>query len=185
VGTRIASYIRRHHIALLALFIALAGTAWALERNTVKSKHIVNGQVKEADLATDSVTDAELADGAVPENQLILGQPSSALSPGTVALGQLVAPDVGQVLVVFEVGRAAQESAAAQVDCGVEVTQSLPQEDTIALPDLQILGGTGPAAGSTTARINGGGESLVFDATCSVGANGATLTPSVALIDLD
>lgn len=36
----IARYIRRHHVALAALFIALGGTAYALGRNDVKSKHI-------------------------------------------------------------------------------------------------------------------------------------------------
>jgi hypothetical protein len=34
------------------LFIALGGTAWAIENNSVKSKHIVNGQVKQADLSS-------------------------------------------------------------------------------------------------------------------------------------
>ena len=30
----------------MALFVALGGTAWAIERNSVKSKHIVDNQVK-------------------------------------------------------------------------------------------------------------------------------------------
>jgi hypothetical protein len=47
----ISRYVRQHHIGLLALFIALGGTAWAIENNSVKSKHIANGQVKEEDLA--------------------------------------------------------------------------------------------------------------------------------------
>jgi hypothetical protein len=42
-------YIRRHHIGLLALFVALGGTAWALERNEVKSRHIAPGAVKRSD----------------------------------------------------------------------------------------------------------------------------------------
>jgi hypothetical protein len=44
----------------IALFIALGlGTAWAVERNSIKSKHIVNGQVKGADVNEDTL-------GAVP-----------------------------------------------------------------------------------------------------------------------
>jgi hypothetical protein len=40
--------------ATVALFLALTGgIAWALERNTVRSKHIVNGQVRSADVADD------------------------------------------------------------------------------------------------------------------------------------
>jgi hypothetical protein len=50
--------IRRHLtfanvVSVLALFVALGGGAYAafhLPKNSVKSKHIVNGQVKEADL---------------------------------------------------------------------------------------------------------------------------------------
>ena len=39
-------------VSLLALFAALSlGTAWAVERNSVRSKHIVNDQVKPADIA--------------------------------------------------------------------------------------------------------------------------------------
>jgi hypothetical protein len=45
-------HIRANFIAYLALFLALSmGTAWALEKNSVKSKHIVNEQVKGKDLA--------------------------------------------------------------------------------------------------------------------------------------
>lgn len=43
-------YIRQHHVALLALFVALGGTALALERNSVRSKHIVNNTVKGVDV---------------------------------------------------------------------------------------------------------------------------------------
>lgn len=48
----LGSYIRRHHLALLCLFLILGGgTALALDRNSVRSKHIVNGQVRGADVA--------------------------------------------------------------------------------------------------------------------------------------
>ncbi len=49
-------------VSLIALFVALGGTAWALESNSVRSKHIVDGQVRTPDLAPDSVTAAKLAD---------------------------------------------------------------------------------------------------------------------------
>ena len=50
-------YIRQHHVALLALFIALGGTAVAftLPDDSVRSRHIVNGQVKRPDLADNTV----------------------------------------------------------------------------------------------------------------------------------
>jgi hypothetical protein len=54
------TYVRHHHLAFLALFIALGGTAWALEANSVKSKHIVNGQVKSRDIIPMEFIDAGL-----------------------------------------------------------------------------------------------------------------------------
>jgi len=43
-------------IALLALFAALGGGAWALAADSVKSKHIVDGTVTSADLKDGHVT---------------------------------------------------------------------------------------------------------------------------------
>jgi hypothetical protein len=60
VLARLPRYVRRHHVALLALFIALGGTAWALDVNSVKSKHIVNGEVRNPDLRDGSVDAAKL-----------------------------------------------------------------------------------------------------------------------------
>jgi hypothetical protein len=48
---KVGGYIRQHHLALLALFVALGGTALALDRNSVKSKHIAPGQVKLSDVS--------------------------------------------------------------------------------------------------------------------------------------
>ena len=42
-------------ISLVALFVALGGTAFALQRNSIASRHIVNGKVKAADLGQGSV----------------------------------------------------------------------------------------------------------------------------------
>jgi hypothetical protein len=58
VSSRIGSYLRQHHLALLALVVALSGTAYAatkvgpddIARNAVRSKHIKKGQVKKKDL---------------------------------------------------------------------------------------------------------------------------------------
>jgi len=55
-------------VALVALFIALGGAAYAgvtLSNNSVRSNHIVNGQVKTADLASGAVTNAKLRNNAV------------------------------------------------------------------------------------------------------------------------
>jgi hypothetical protein len=57
----IAAYVRRHHIALLALFFALGGTAVAasnslLPKNSVGTKQVINGSLAKADLSKKAVT---------------------------------------------------------------------------------------------------------------------------------
>jgi len=52
-----ASYIQRHHVALLALFVALGGTSVAagrtvLPRNSVGTTQVVNGSLDTVDLST-------------------------------------------------------------------------------------------------------------------------------------
>jgi hypothetical protein len=56
----IARYVRRHHLALLALFFALGGTAVAagnalLPKNSVGSAQVVNGSLAKADLSKKAV----------------------------------------------------------------------------------------------------------------------------------
>jgi len=75
-------------VSFLALFVALSGSALALQANAVRSKHIVNGQVKAADLrkkavnaralASDSVTAGKLANGSVTGAKLAQGSVASA-----------------------------------------------------------------------------------------------------------
>jgi hypothetical protein len=57
----IAVYMRRHHIALLALFVALGGTSVAATnalapRNSVGSAQVINGSLQKGDLAKKAVT---------------------------------------------------------------------------------------------------------------------------------
>jgi hypothetical protein len=55
-------------MSTLAVFVALGGSSYAavqLSRNSVRSTHIKNGQVKSADLATRSVTSAKVRDGSL------------------------------------------------------------------------------------------------------------------------
>jgi len=54
IGT--ASYIKRHHLGLLALFFALGGTAFAagnalLPGNSVGTKQVINGSLQTSDLS--------------------------------------------------------------------------------------------------------------------------------------
>src|SRR5437764_2368163 len=67
--------IRRHLsfanvVSVLALFIALGGTAWGIARNSVGSKQIRNGQVKKVDLHKHAVTHGKVAKNAIGTNQV-------------------------------------------------------------------------------------------------------------------
>ena len=66
-------------ISLIALFVALSGTAVALDgSNTVFSDDIVNGEVRSADLAANAVDTPDLATGAVTAPKLAAGSVNSA-----------------------------------------------------------------------------------------------------------
>jgi hypothetical protein len=69
-------------IALVALFVSLGSAAYALQTNSVKSKHIKNSQVKPSDINKS----AEAAWIFVSENQRINGSPGvtvTRLDPGS------------------------------------------------------------------------------------------------------
>jgi hypothetical protein len=60
LGRSIFQYVRRHHLALLALFVALGGTSVAatnalVPRNSVASPQVVNGSLLRADLAKKTI----------------------------------------------------------------------------------------------------------------------------------
>jgi hypothetical protein len=71
------AYVRRHHVALLALFVALTGTATAavdLGRNSVRSKHIGPGQVKRSDIASNAIDTGKVANGGLIAADFASGQ---------------------------------------------------------------------------------------------------------------
>ena len=64
-------------VALLALFVALGGTSYAvvtLSKNSVKSKHIAKGAVKRADIAKGAVNSAKVANGSLLGADFAAGQ---------------------------------------------------------------------------------------------------------------
>ena len=64
-------------VASLALFVALGGTSYAavtLSKNSVRSKHIKNGQVKSADLGKNAVVSAKVKDQSLLARDFRPGQ---------------------------------------------------------------------------------------------------------------
>ena len=60
---RLPIYLRQNVLALLALFVALGGTAYAA--NTVNSSDIVDGQVKSVDVGDGEIGSADVKDGSL------------------------------------------------------------------------------------------------------------------------
>lgn len=82
---KFGSHLREQWIGTLALFLVLSGgTAYAvtqIEANSVESRHIVNGQVKNPDLAVNAVNSAKVDDeslGGPDINEASLGKVGDA-----------------------------------------------------------------------------------------------------------
>jgi hypothetical protein len=62
----VLAYLRRHHVGVLALFVALGGTSYAatqLPRNSVGTTQIRNGSVTAAKIHNGAITPAKLSPG--------------------------------------------------------------------------------------------------------------------------
>lgn len=103
ISRSVAVYMRRHHLALVALLVALGGTSYAatkidsseIARNAVKSKHIAKSQVKSGDARNDSLKGADVRDasltGADVEDDSLTGddvlEQSLAIVPNAARAG--------------------------------------------------------------------------------------------------
>ena len=76
MARRIAAFLRNNVLGLIAIFIALAAGAYAagLPKNSVKSKQIKAGAVKNAELADNAVTSPKVADGSLLGDDFAAGQ---------------------------------------------------------------------------------------------------------------
>ncbi len=106
-----------HLIALLALFVALGGSAYAvhLRKGAVKTRNIKNGAVVESKLANGAVTDPKIATGAVTNPKIVTGAVTNpkiatgavtsakiaadAVTGANLAAGAVGANGVGRILV--------------------------------------------------------------------------------------
>src|SRR5688572_18641228 len=78
MSTRLRSYIRQHHIGLLALFLVVSGgTAYAVDgslpgQDTVGSADIINAEVFGADIHNATIESTDLKDNAAVKTQDVL-----------------------------------------------------------------------------------------------------------------
>lgn len=148
----ISQHIRSNVVAYVALFLALTGTATALEgKNSVKSKDIAKAAVTTPKLRGQSVTGAKIAPGAVTGAQLA-GQAvgPGQLAPFAVGTGALAA------------GAVTADKIAAATITGAELDKgalALGPESFGSLPVLKVFGElsqTAPAIASTTVALDTG-----------------------------
>ncbi len=73
---RLAKYIGRHHVGVLALFIALGGTSYAavtLPANSVGKKQIKKNAVTSAKIRKNAVTSVKVKDGSLHQDDFAAG----------------------------------------------------------------------------------------------------------------
>ena len=76
-------YVRRHHIGLLALFIALGGTSYAavtLPANSVGTKQIKKNAVTSSEIKTNAVTSAKVKNRSLRERDFATGELPAGLT---------------------------------------------------------------------------------------------------------
>src|SRR5687768_6766220 len=98
-------------MATIAVFVALGGAAYALERNSVRSKHIKNGQVR--------VVDADPDDFVLHDPRAGFDLGASTISHTIFNLGTAGTLDLGTLTLH-------RESASAFDVCAVGVTSNTP-----------------------------------------------------------
>ena len=94
---KIGGYIRQHHLALVAIFLALTGTAYAVDgplpgQNQVGSQDIINGEVKTEDIRDANVTRHDLGPDSVLSAKVL----DNSLTGADVANDSLQGADVDE-----------------------------------------------------------------------------------------
>ena len=132
---RFASYLRRHHVGMLALFLALSGTAYAatlprnsvgtaqlkknavtapkLKKNAVTSPKIKRNAVTGAKVKTDSLTGLDL-------NESSLGKVPSAGAADTAGVANSLASGDVNANTVVTLGGGAITTLEASCDSGLK-----------------------------------------------------------------
>ncbi len=79
----VLTYLRRHHIGLLALAVAMGGTAYAAE--TINSRDIADGTIKSRDLQNGAVLGRDIRSDALKGSQIDESTLDDASPSATVA----------------------------------------------------------------------------------------------------
>src|SRR5687767_5242365 len=90
---RFGTHVRNQWMGALALFVALGGTAYAV--NTVSSADIINGEVRTPDLAAGAVKAPALGGNAVRSNKVLDDtHPAGGLNASDLNLDSVASSEV-------------------------------------------------------------------------------------------
>lgn len=91
----VGAYLARNHVALLALFIALGGTSYAVSRNSVGTSQIKNNSVRSADVRNDNLRGGGLTGNDI-RNSAIAGRDvrNGSLTGGDIHDNSLFTSDI-------------------------------------------------------------------------------------------
>jgi hypothetical protein len=147
---KIHSHVRHNSVEYLVLFLVLGGTAWALETNSVRSRHIVNGQVKAEDTKASQVqarVDGTCVPGesirAIDESGAVACEPAPAGGPPTGAAGE----DLAGSFPNPQIAPGAVNSAKVNDD---SLTGADIAESTLAQVHSALIGGHGRTGAEST-----------------------------------
>ncbi len=160
----VRSYVARHHLAMLALFVALGGTSMAAARlpaRSVGTKQIKAGAITGGKIARNAVTSAKVKNGSLQATDFAAGQlpagapgapgrdgaPGAAGSPGVSGL-HIVTADSATDTTNPKVVVASCGAGEAAVGGGGQVFTSVAnQQDAIRTSGPVVGGNTQPTSG--------------------------------------
>jgi hypothetical protein len=164
----LASYLRQHHVGVLALFIALSGTAYAatLPRNSVGPAQLKKNAVTSAKIKKNAVTGAKVKSGSLTGldiNESALGKvPSATAADRATTADRAATAGVASSLEKGDVNQATAtnplntvSTLSATCDPGLKAISAAVQVQN---PDTQYIVDLYPTALDTwTTRVSNGG----------------------------
>lgn len=139
---RIGTYVRRHHVALLALFFGLVGTSHAasialVPKNSVGSAQVINGSLQKGDLSNKAVVALRGNEG--PQGPQGATGPAGAAGaagaigpPGISGYQVVSATDrvtngtIGDVAAACPAGKTVLGGGVSSPTAGLQITGSAP-----------------------------------------------------------
>jgi hypothetical protein len=159
--------------AYLALFIALGGTAYALERGSITSREIAKGAVKRSEIKSGEVGKTEIRVDAVAPNEIRQNAVrESEIRTDAVGADELAAGAVSGENVTngsLALADLAREVANVEFDPPTMNADECVSEDSLAVPNKQVDDRVLVLPGSDE---DGWNEELTLDAYSATGAGG-------------